>query len=126
MTPCAFVPYAADNIYDIFARGENINAAFNTPFFKRIRAWQDEYGYAQPPEKIQNWLCPCVIRDHFDVFQKALALSEARPINEEAAIAIKDSDYCNGMIQYGKELRNLTDPIWTEEMIETEQVENPK
>lgn len=117
ISPCAFVPYSTDNIYRIYAGGGTINTAFESPLFKHVRAWQDRYGYTQPPEKTGNWLCPCVIRDHFDVLKESVLLSEAKPINEEAAIAIKDKAYGRGMVQYGKKYKSMTDPVWAEQYI---------
>ena len=115
ISPCAFVPFAKDNIYRIYSAGGTINSALNSPLFKYIREWQDQYGYAQPSEKAGNWLCPCVIRDHFDILKDAVSLSGAAPINEEAALAIKDAAYCRSMRRYGKDLEVLADPIWAEE-----------
>jgi len=71
VTPCAFIPYSTQNIFDVFGNGGNLDTILHSPFFKRIRQWQDEYGYAQSAENTGNWLCPCVIRDHFDVLFNA-------------------------------------------------------
>jgi len=119
VTPCVFIPYAADNIHRIYETGGNINTPLNSSFFKAINKWQDEYGYRQPGDKVDNWLCPCVIRDHFEVFRKAATSSNAKPINEEAAVALNDPAYCEGMIRYGEELKRLTDPIWIKEYLST-------
>ncbi len=118
IAPCAFVPYATDNIYRIYARGGTLNTALHSPLFERIRAWQNEYGFARPAEGRYNWLCPCVIRDHFEVLEEAVSQSNAQPINEEAAIAMQDRGYREGMVRYGKEIRDLTDPIWAEEYLQ--------
>ncbi|MFH1091810.1 MAG: radical SAM protein, partial [Pseudomonadota bacterium] len=112
VTPCVFVPYAAANIYKIYEQGGDLNTIMNTPFFKRIREWQRQYGYEQPPEKLDNWLCPCVVRDHFEFLQECAAKYDLTPINEQAAEAIKDPEYCQGMIKYGQEYKKLTDPMW--------------
>ena len=119
ITPCVFVPYAVDNIYRVFAEGGDINTPLTSPLFSRIRAWQDEYGYKKPADQTGNWLCPCVIRDHFDVLKDAVIQSQARPINAEAAEALKDESYCQGMIRYGEEMKRLTDPIWQREFLDT-------
>lgn len=117
ITPCAFVPYSTDNIYDIYSKGGNLNTALDSPLFKDIRKWQDEYGYARPAEATGNWLCPCVIRDHFAVAEKAVLRSNARPINGEAAIALRDAGYRRGMVRYGQDLKRITDPIWAGEYV---------
>ncbi|MCD6415354.1 MAG: radical SAM protein [Planctomycetes bacterium] len=119
IAPCGFVPYATDNIYTIYANGGSVNTALDSPLFKQIRAWQDQYGYAEPGERTQNWLCPCVIRDHFQLLKEAVCDTRAKPINEEAAIALRDGDYCRGMAHYGQELKQLADPIWAEQYVDT-------
>jgi len=115
VAPCAFVPYATDNIYTIYANGGTVTTALDSPLFRRIRAWQDRYGYTEPAERTGNWLCPCVIRDHFDVLREAVSCSNARPINEQAAAAMRDPAYCEGMVSYGRRIKKLTDPIWAQE-----------
>ena len=112
--PCVFTPYAADNIHDLYARGDTITAALDSPLFRKIRQWQSDYGYDRPVREIDNWLCPCAIRDHFDVFAEHVRSCNARPINEEARQAIEDPAYSEGMVAYGSEMKRLTDPIWRE------------
>ncbi|MCD4690339.1 radical SAM protein, partial [bacterium] len=119
ITPCAFVPYVCGNIHDIFESGGDLNTVLETDFFKRIRKWQDEYGYAQTAAHVDNWLCPCVIRDHFPVVREAIEKSGARPLNNEAAIALGDTAYCDGMVEYGEKIKRLMDPIWQEEYADT-------
>ena len=113
--PCGFVPYSTDNIYRIYSEGGNLNTAMDSPLFARIREWQNEYGFTQPAEGVDNWLCPCVIRDHFSLLKDAVEQSGARPINEPAAEAMTDPDYCRGMVEYGKNIKRITDPIWERE-----------
>jgi MoaA/NifB/PqqE/SkfB family radical SAM enzyme len=119
ITPCAFVPYVCGNIYDVFESGGDLNTVLKMDFFKRIRKWQDEYGYAQAAAQVDNWLCPCVIRDHFPVVREAIEKSGATPLNEEARIALSDTAYCEGMVKYGEEIKRLTDPIWQKEYADT-------
>jgi MoaA/NifB/PqqE/SkfB family radical SAM enzyme len=115
VTPCAFVPYSTDNINDVYARGGDLNDILDSQLFERIRNWQDTYGFRRPADGVDNWLCPCVIRDHFSVLREAVLETGARPINDEAAIALEDSEYCERMERYGREIKELTDPIWAEE-----------
>jgi len=112
ISPCAFVPYAVDNINDIYAAGKTINAALESPFFRKIRVWQAEYGYEQPVRKVGNWFCPCVIRDHFELLKAIVKKTDARPVNEEARAAIRDEGYFDGMKDYGRKMKELTDPEW--------------
>jgi MoaA/NifB/PqqE/SkfB family radical SAM enzyme len=115
ITPCAFVPYSTDNIYTIYSRGGDLNTALESPLFRKIRQWQDDYGFAKPAEEVDNWLCPCVIRDHFDVLRNAVLESGAEPVNDEAAWAISDHEYGSRLTRYGDRLKCLMDPIWTED-----------
>ena len=112
ITPCVFAPYAADNIHALYARGDDLSATINSPLFKRIRGWQSDYGYDRPAHEVDNWLCPCPIRDHFGAFAESVKHCAARPITEEAKQALEDPDYYGGMVAYGEKIRELTDPIW--------------
>jgi MoaA/NifB/PqqE/SkfB family radical SAM enzyme len=114
ITPCVFIPYSCDNIYDIYNSGGTINDILKAPIFQKIRKWQDSYGFIRKKEKVQNWLCPCAIRDHFDQFQVWRKESNARPIDKDALEAINDDGYCQGMKNYGKEYNKLTDAMWDE------------
>lgn len=113
--PCVFTPYAADNIHRIYSSGGNIHDAISSPMFRKIRDWQEQHGYDKPVDETRNWLCPCMIRDHFDEFAEIVTSCGGKPINEEARQAIEDPAYCAGMVDYGKRMHELTDPIWDEE-----------
>jgi len=114
VTPCAFIPYSTHNIFDVFSNGGNLDTLLYSPLFKRIRQWQDEYGYAQSAENTGNWLCPCVGRDHFEVLLKAVQDCRAKPIDKGAVDALADTEYHNGMIAYGNNYNHLSDKIWAE------------
>ncbi|AKJ63785.1 radical SAM/SPASM domain-containing protein [Kiritimatiella glycovorans] len=126
ITPCVFIQYAVDNIYDLYRRGGTITDALQAPLFREIRAWQKEYGYAQEAESVGNWLCPCIVRDHFEVLRDAVRRTGARPLNREAAEALEDPDYVRGMIDYDRELEEKTEPIWTHEYAEQAQEEEAR
>ena len=112
VTPCAFVPYAAANINDVYRAGGNLDSILASPFFQHIREWQDAYGYATSAEKTGNWLCPCVIRDHFDEFLKGARACDVRPIDPDAEAALADPDYHEGMVEYGERFGRLSAPVW--------------
>ncbi len=116
VTPCVFVPYAAANINRIYADGGDLNDALEAPFFRKIRAWQNDYGYIQPGQKVRNWFTPCISRDHHEVLREAIAETNPKPINGEAKAALEDRDYIEGMKAYGRRIRELTGPIWRERM----------
>ena len=114
VTPCAFVPYAAANINEVYAKGGNLNSILHKDFFRRIRRWQDEYGYAQPPHNVRNLFCPCPIRDHHDEFMNELRQSRFRPIDSEAEKALHDENYHRGLAEYGRRFQNMTCGLWNE------------
>jgi MoaA/NifB/PqqE/SkfB family radical SAM enzyme len=116
--PCVFVPYAVDNIRDVYERGGDLNTLRDAPFFRKIRDWQDELGFKQPAEKVCNWLRPCPMRDHFDVVRRAARETGARPINEAAAEALNDPDYIRTMVDYAERYAELSDPVWEERFAE--------
>jgi len=115
VTPCVFVPYAVDNIYEVYRRGDDLSSLLETPFFRRINDWQYEYGFGQPAGSVGNWLCPCPIRDHFAEFRAAAVETGARPINEAAAQALEDPEYHRVMEEYAAGYRRLSDPVWNKE-----------
>jgi MoaA/NifB/PqqE/SkfB family radical SAM enzyme len=113
--PCVFVPYAVHNVYSVYERGEDLETLRDAPFFRRIREWQDAYGFARPAEEVQNWLCPCPIRDDFAFLRRAALDTNARPVNEAAAEALRRSDYEERMTMYAEEFKRLSTPIWNGE-----------
>jgi MoaA/NifB/PqqE/SkfB family radical SAM enzyme len=117
--PCVFVPYAVDNINDVYARGDDLDSLRESPFFRKIQKWQDAYGFRRPAEKTQSWLCPCPIRDHFGFLQRAALETNAKPINSAAAEALSDPEYHRIMVEYAKEFEKLSAPLWREQFAET-------
>jgi len=122
VTPCAFIPYSTQNIFDVFGNGGNLDTILYSPLFKRIRQWQDEYGYAQSAENTGNWLCPCVGRDHFEVLLKAVQDTQAKPIDKGAVDALADTEYHNDMIAYGNNYDQLSRKVWQEHYMAKETI----
>ena len=118
-TPCVFIPYAAGNIYDIYDKDGNINSALNTPLFRKIREFQDNYAYQHKHPHLDNWLCPCPTRDHHETFQKILEEAQPRPIDHAAAVAMNDQDYIKGLADYGNHLYRITRPVWESQYLKT-------
>lgn len=118
--PCVFTPYAADNIHRIYGSGGTLNDALDSPLFKQIRSWQQDYGYGRRPSDVDNWLCPCAMRDHFDMMSAVVKECGARPINDEAAEALDDEDYYEEMVAYGERIKQLTDPLWNDRYLRRE------
>ncbi len=117
ITPCVFIPYSVGNIYDIYDKGGTINDALNAPLFKKIRQFQDKYGYEHKHPNVDNWLCPCPTRDHHQEFQKMLQETQPKPIDKEAEAAMNDSDYIKGLTDYGRKLYEITWPMWEAEYL---------
>ncbi|RJR31076.1 MAG: radical SAM protein [Candidatus Latescibacterota bacterium] len=113
--PCVFIPYAAGNIYSVYERGGNLDSLLETAFFRKLRAWQDEYGYARPPENVGNWLCPCPIRDNFDFLRRTAVETDARPVNAAAARALADPVHCARMSDFAGRYRRISAQLWDEE-----------
>jgi MoaA/NifB/PqqE/SkfB family radical SAM enzyme len=106
ITPCAFVPYYVDNIYDLYKEGKNLAHATLSVFMKNGRKWQQ---YHEKTRK--NHLMPCSIRDHYKNFRENIITDNAKPEDKQAEEALKDHDYFNTMIRYDNELELLTERI---------------
>lgn len=115
MAPCAFFPYYLSNVYDLYKENRTLNDVLFSPFFESIRKWQNSYGYAQPPEKVDNLITPCIIRDHYGEARKVLDEFNPTPLDEQAAEALRDPEYMDKMREYGKTVKRLTQPLWDEE-----------
>jgi MoaA/NifB/PqqE/SkfB family radical SAM enzyme len=118
VTPCVFFPYASDNIRDVYASGRTLDDVLESPLFRAVRRWQKEYSYCKPASECGNQLVPCAIRDHHQIVRAAVAEHDAKPINDEAAEALEDEAYAEGLVRYGREVAELTDPIWEHEYVE--------
>ena len=114
--PCVFVPYSPVNVNDAFREGKTLNDILEEPFFKAIRKWQHEYGYAATkPEEHNNWLMPCIIRDHHRDFRRILEATEPDPEDDAALQAMIDPAYRDGLIRYDDAVAQVMDPIWEQE-----------
>ncbi len=112
MAPCVFFPYHLANAYDIYREGKTINDVLLSPYFSSIRSWQNEYGYTQPPDKVQNYIVPCIIRDHYEKAHSLISEFGAKPLDSSAAEALEDADYCCRMKAYGKDVMAITQKYW--------------
>ncbi len=115
VSPCVFFPYAPVNVKEVFARGGTLDDVWEHPFFADIRRWQREYGYREAGEACPdcgNWLAPCLIRDHHATFLEMVRRHEPAPIDEDARAALADPAYHQGLERFGRELEELTGPVW--------------
>jgi len=121
VTPCAFIPYYVDNIYDLYNNGKTLSDALFSDFMKNGRKWQREYGLDNW-KKPQNWLMPCSIRDHYEIFRKSVLPGNAKPEDEKAKEVLQSVEYFQVMKNYDTELRSLTAKIWEREYLNKEAI----
>ena len=116
ITPCAFIPYYVDNIYELYRTGRNLADAMFSDFMKNGRKWQREYGLDNW-KKPNNWLMPCSIRDHYEIFRNSVLPKEAIPEDENAREALESKEYFEVLKNYDEELQDLTENIWQNEYL---------
>ncbi len=112
LSPCVFFPYAVDNLYDMYERGDTITSVLETDYFKRIRAWQDAYRGDDGEKPVRNLFIPCPIRDHYDIAKRIVGEHHVKPIDGDAQIALEDPEYHRGMKDYGERIAVELDPMW--------------
>jgi len=117
ITPCVFNPYSPVNVNEVYKEGGTLNDVLKEPFFEAIRQWQKDYALDKKPNEMGNWIIPCPIKDHYGMMEKLLSKYQPKPIDEAAKVALKDSEYHKGLKQYGKDVANITDPIWEKEYL---------
>ncbi|MDI6845256.1 MAG: radical SAM protein [Candidatus Saccharicenans sp.] len=117
VTPCVFLPYSPVNIYEIYGQGRNLIDVWANPFFADLREWQRRYGYGRnlaAEGRVRNWIMPCPMRDHYGELYELLKKHRPRPIDENAAEALTDPEYYQGLVEYDRKVASLLDPIWEE------------
>ena len=116
ITPCAFIPYYVDNIYELYRNGKTLADAMFSEFMKKGRQWQREYGLDNW-KRPDNWLMPCSVRDHYEIFRKSILPREAKPEDENAKEALDSNEYFEILKDYDEELQGLTEKIWKNEYL---------
>jgi len=116
VTPCAFIPYYVDNIYELYKNGKTIADAMFSAFMKNGRKWQREYGLDNC-KKPKNWLMPCSIRDHYEIFRNSVLPKEAKPEDKNAKEALESDEYFEVLKNYDEKLQALTEKIWENEYL---------
>jgi len=97
--PCVFVHYAVDNIKE-----KSLKEILTSGFFKAIRARQP-YSH--------NFLTPCMIIDHPDVYREVIRICKPSPTHEGAETiltSLKDQ-----IDEYGRQIRLIEDRVWEKE-----------
>jgi len=116
ITPCAFIPYYVDNIYEIYRSGKSLVDALFSDFMKNGRKWQNEYGLAHRGCP-KNWLMPCSIRDHYLNFRNSVLPIRAIPEDNKAAEALKSPEYMEMLANYDRQMQTLSEKIWQNEYL---------
>ena len=116
VTPCAFIPYYVDNIYELYKNGKTLADAMFSDFMKNGRKWQREYGLDNW-KKPKNWLMPCSIRDHYEIFRNSVLPKEAKPEDKNAKEALESDEYFEVLKNYDEKLEALTGKIWENEYL---------
>ncbi len=117
IAPCAFYPYYLENVHELYQQNKTLNDVLFSPFFSSIRKWQNDYGYTQPPDKVKNYIVPCIFRDHFEEAYSRINDFHAKPLDENAAAALQDAGYRKRMTEYGKKTGMLTQKYWETEFM---------
>jgi len=115
VSPCVFFPYAPLNIRELYARGGSLDEVWTHPFFAEIRRWQRDYGYRESHERCprcENWIAPCLIRDHHSDFRRIMGAHEVRPTDDDARAALGDQGWHEGLEQFDREFHGITGPLW--------------
>lgn len=115
--PCVFVPYYVDNIYDLYKNGKTLSDALFSDLMKNGRQWQKKYGL-ENVKKPTNWLMPCSIRDHYEIFRKSILTDNAKPGDKYAGEALGSDKYYETLVQYDRDLEKRTGEIWENEYLE--------
>ncbi len=116
VTPCAFIPYYVDNIYELYENGKTLADAMFSDFMKEGRKWQREYGLDNC-KKPDNWLMPCSIRDHYEIFRTSILPEYAKPEDQNAKEALESTEYFEVLKDYDEKLQGLTEKIWENEYL---------
>ena len=116
VTPCAFIPYYVDNIYELYKNDKTLADAMFSDFMRNGRKWQREYGLDNC-KKPNNWLMPCSIRDHYEIFRNSVLPKEAKPEDENAKEALESDEYFEVLKNYDEKLQALTEKIWENEYL---------
>ena len=106
-----FIPYYIDNIYELYDNEKTLAGALFSDFMKNGRKWQREYGL-ENGQKPKNWLMPCSIRDHCEVFRNSIMAGETRPEDDKAKEALGSDEYFETLRQYDEQFQILTEKIW--------------
>ncbi|HPP11675.1 MAG TPA: hypothetical protein PKW42_02980, partial [bacterium] len=114
-----FIPFkdrSGGNLYSLYQEGKTLLDAIQTPLFREIRRWQDNYWINQPKDKCGNLLVPCIIRDNSVAFREIVSRTGAQPVDEGACSFLSFIEQ-DSLPRYNREYRRLVDPLWEKEYV---------
>jgi len=120
IAPCVFAPYSNHNVIELFEEGKTLDDALGSDLFEGIRQWQKDYGYEKPLKEVKNWIAPCPAKDNHDCFCQIRDRARARPLDEFAELAMEDEDYKNGLVEYGRKFKELSDELWERDYLKSD------
>jgi MoaA/NifB/PqqE/SkfB family radical SAM enzyme len=113
--PCVFIPYTVGNIKtDFFDKGKTLEDVIQTPFFKNLRKWQENYSWKKPAREAGNEIVPCPIRDHHNEFHAIAKEAKAIPVGETAKRSFKDDQFIDELTEIGRKADKATSDIWVQ------------
>lgn len=112
---CSIASYV-DNIYELYKSGKTLVDAIFSDFMKNGRKWQRQYGL-DDWKKPNNWLTPCSIRNHYEIFRSSVLPKEAIPEDENAKEVLESNEYFEVLKNYDEELQDLMENIWQKEYL---------
>jgi MoaA/NifB/PqqE/SkfB family radical SAM enzyme len=116
ISPCAFNPFSDTNLLEVYSEGGNIASAVeNSRLLKRMRQWQEDYGYGK--KETGNLMMPCPIRDHFADYLEIIKKTGARYVADDIFVDINDQVLVEKMKKYSAELKKELDPVWEERFL---------
>jgi MoaA/NifB/PqqE/SkfB family radical SAM enzyme len=118
IAPCVFFPYYLENISELYRSGRRLSDVLELAYFRRIRDWQDDY--LKNGGKVQNLFMPCPMRDHHAFAHDTVKAFGAKPMDEEAALALADPNYRGRMVEYNTQVGKALDPLWEKEIYPTQ------
>ncbi|MHC4158165.1 MAG: hypothetical protein ACYSSO_03710 [Planctomycetota bacterium] len=83
---------------------------------KNGRQWQKKYGLDNWKHP-DNWLMPCSIRDHYEIFRNSVLPQNIKPEDKKAKEALESNEYFEVLKKYDEKLEGLTKKIWETEYL---------
>lgn len=114
--PCVFIPYSVGNVKtDFFDKGKTLDDVLQTPFFRNLRKWQENYSYKKSACEAGNEIVPCPIRDHHNEFNRIARTSNTSPVGKTAERSLSDEKFIDELTAIGLKAREKTEDIWKKE-----------